>query len=143
MQRHTGGAALAAGLLMMFQAVIGGVSGLALQASARRLQRWTLVSGIAHRRAEAGLVVTVVSIAAVVVAGYVMSGSGRARIFAYAFEALAVIGGVLRLDRHPAAAIVSVGVAVLVIVLLATETGEGAASDTRASGGPAPGVGGT
>ncbi len=143
MQRHSDGATIAAGLLMMFQAFVGGLSGLALLASVRRLQRFTLASGVARHRMDAGLIIIAVAVAAIVVAGFVMSGSSTARIFAYALEALAVISAMLRLGRHPAMAITGVAIAVIVVVLLAMKTDTGAESDTRTSGGPAPGVGGT
>ena len=142
MKRRTGGAALAAGLLMIFQAALAGLSGLGLLASARRLQRFTFASGVAQHRAGAGLVLVVLAVAAVIVAGFLMSGSATARIAAYALEAVAVVGAMLRLDRHPAIAILGVAVAILVIVLLATETEEAPRNDSEARGGPAPGVGG-
>jgi hypothetical protein len=141
MERRMGGAAIAAGLLMMFQAVLGAVAGLALLASSRRLQRFTFASGMMHHRAGIGMLLVVLAVAAIVVAGFVISGAATARIFAYAIEAVAVVGAMMRLGRHPGIAIVGVGVAILIIVLLATETDEGAAN-TRPSGGTAPGVGG-
>ena len=143
MERHSNGATIAAGLLMTFQAFAGGLAGLALLASARRLQRFTLASGVAHHRTDAGLIIIAVAVAAIVVAGFMISGSSTARIFAYALEALAIISAMLRLGHHPAIAIASVAIAVVVIVLLAMDTDTGAESDARTSGGPAPGVGGT
>lgn len=143
MASHSRGATIAAGLLMTFQAFVGGLSALALLASARRLQRFTLASSVAHHRTDAALIIIAVSVTAIVVASFVMSGSSTARIFAYAIEALAIIGAMLRLGRHPATAIVGVAVAVVVIVLLAMNTNTGTESGTRAGEGPAPDVGGT
>ena len=138
MKRSTDGATVAAGLLMLFQAALAGLAGLGLLASARRLQRFTFAAGVAHHRAGAGLILVLLAVVMVAVGGFVMSGAATARMFAYGLEAVAVIGAMLRLGRHPGIAIVGVAMAILVIVLLSTETNEGSASDSRARGGPAP-----
>jgi len=129
MERRTNRTALtAAGMLIGLQAAFDVLAALVLFASGRRLERWTLATRMAHHRTGMGFVVLTVAIAGVAIAVGVLMAADWARIAAYAFEGLTVLGALFRVGLHPVPSILSVALAAVIVVLLA-----GSKEDTPAA----------
>lgn len=124
-----------AGMLIGLQAAFEVLAALVLFASGRRLERWTLATRVAHHRTGMGFVVLAVAIAGVVIAVGVLMAADWARIAAYAFEGLTVLGALFRVGLHPLPSILSVALAAIVVVLLAGST-EDTPAAPRAPGEP-------
>lgn len=123
MERRTNRTALiAAGMLIGLQAAFGVLTALVLFASGRRLERWTLATRLAHHRTGLGFIVLTVAVIGVVIAVGVVMSADWARIAAYAFEGLMVLGALVRIGLHPVPSILSVALAMVVVVLLAGST---------------------
>jgi hypothetical protein len=107
--------------MVAFQSLMALAGALVLFAGAHRAGRWGFGDAIAHRRAEAGMVLLVVAVAVCVIAVFLALDAGWAQIAAIVFEALVVAGSVVRIGIRPGAALIAIAFAGGVIVLLARE----------------------
>ena len=121
MERHNSRTAIVvASLLVGLQSVFGVLVALILFASGRRLERWTLATRVAHHRIGLGLFVMLIALSGIAIAVFLASGAGWARIAAYAFEGFTVLGALFRIGLHPVPSILSVALAMIVVVLIAS-----------------------
>jgi hypothetical protein len=130
--------AIAAGILLGFQAAVGALIALLLFASAHRLRvhHWTVAHLAARHRAGVGLFVLLVAAIVVVLAVGVIRAWTWARAGALAFEVLSVLGASLRFGMHPGGALVSMllAAAVVALILMSDGHGEGNTADLRDAG---------
>jgi hypothetical protein len=138
MERKTNRPALlAAGVLIGLQAASGMLMALVLFASGRRLERWTFATRVAHHRLGLGLLVLAVALAGAAIAAGVLLETGWARVAAYVFEGVTVVGALVRVGLHPVPSVLSVALAMAIVVLLASSTPDTpAAPRAGASTGP-------
>jgi hypothetical protein len=130
--------AIAAGLLLGFQAALGALVSLLLFASAHRLRvhHWTVAHLAARHRAGVGLFVLLVAVVVVVLAVGVIRGWAWARAGALAFEIVSVLGASLRFGMHPGGALGSMllAAAVVALILMSDGHGQGDTTDPRDRG---------
>ena len=119
--------AIAAGMLLGFQAAAGVVVALLLFASAHRLRvhHWTVVHLAARHRAGVGLFVLLVAAVVVVLAVGVIRGWTWARAGALAFEVVSVLAASLRFGMHPGRALAGMLLAAAVVALILMSDGHG------------------
>jgi hypothetical protein len=134
-RRNSRTALVAASLLVGVQAVFDVLVALVLLASGRRLERWTLATRVAHHRIGLGLFVILIALAGMAIAVFLASSAGWARIAAYAFEGFTVLGALFRIGLHPVPSILSVAMAMIVVVLVASYRDETPKPSEPLSGG--------
>jgi hypothetical protein len=109
----------AASIIIGVQAALGVVAAVALMASGRRMEHWALFERAGHHRVGLGLLVLLIALAGVSIAAAVASRWTWARTAAYVYEAIVVLGALIRIGFHPLLSLISLAAAIPVVVLIA------------------------